>query len=233
MSEYLVIIPTYNEANTLVPAVEKTLRISDQIEVLVVDDNSPDGTGRLADELAKSNPKINVLHRAEKQGLGPAYLAGYRWAIAKNYDFLVGMDADGSHRPEDLPTLIAASAAADLVIGSRYVPGAKIQNWPLHRLLLSKFGNWYARVLLRSKVRDITAGYRIYRISKLKDINLDLVQAKGYAFQINLTQLISRASGKIVEVPITFVERTQNTSKMTKRIVFEAFWLVLVWAMRG
>lgn len=230
MNQFLVIIPTYNEAETVENAISESLRNSSAIDVLVVDDNSPDGTGRIADKLALADSRINVLHRAEKQGLGPAYLAGYQWAIDHNYEFLVGMDSDGSHRPQDLPTLLNAAKNADLVIGSRYIDGAAIENWPFHRLALSRFGNWYARFLLRSKVNDITAGFRVYRVAFLKKLHLGGVVAKGYAFQVNLTNLVESAGGRIVEVPITFVERTDGKSKMTKRIVFEAFWLVLKWA---
>lgn len=233
MSNYVVIIPTYNEAETLRKAVTETLAADGRLDVLVVDDNSPDGTGKLANELAVANPRVKVLHRPEKQGLGPAYLAGYAWAIENNYEFLIGMDADGSHRADDLPKLLRASRNADLVIGSRYVPGAQILNWPLHRLLLSRFGNWYARFLLRSKIRDITAGFRIYRVDLLRRLDLASVNAKGYAFQIFLTQLVAKAQGKIVEVPITFVERTLAKSKMTKRIVLEAFWMVLLLALKS
>lgn len=233
MSNYVVIIPTYNEAETLRKAVTETLAADERLDVLVVDDNSPDGTGKLANELAVANPRVKVLHRPEKQGLGPAYLAGYAWAIENNYEFLIGMDADGSHRADDLPKLLRASRNADLVIGSRYVPGAQILNWPLHRLLMSRFGNWYARFLLRSKIRDITAGFRIYRVDLLRRLDLASVNAKGYAFQIFLTQLVAKAQGKIVEVPITFVERTLAKSKMTKRIVLEAFWMVLLLALKS
>lgn len=233
MSNYVVIIPTYNEAETLRKAVTETLAADGRLDVLVVDDNSPDGTGKLANELAVANPRVKVLHRPEKQGLGPAYLAGYAWAIENNYEFLIGMDADGSHRADDLPKLLRASRNADLVIGSRYVPGAQILNWPLHRLLMSRFGNWYARFLLRSKIRDITAGFRIYRVDLLRRLDLASVNAKGYAFQIFLTQLVAKAQGKIVEVPITFVERTLAKSKMTKRIVLEAFWMVLLLALKS
>jgi glycosyltransferase involved in cell wall biosynthesis len=227
-----VIIPTYNEVDTLPMAVSDILSIDERLDLLVVDDSSPDGTGELADRLAIKNGRVQVLHRPIKQGLGPAYLDSYRWAIEKGYDFVVCMDADGSHRAEDLPALLRQSGTADLVIGSRYVPGAKILNWPLRRLALSRFGNWYARVLLRSQVRDITAGYRVYRTELLKRLDLASVRARGYAFQINLTILANRAGARIVEVPITFVERTLDKSKMTKRIVFEAFCLVLKWAIK-
>ncbi|MFM6980987.1 MAG: polyprenol monophosphomannose synthase [Micrococcales bacterium] len=233
MAEYVVVIPTYNEAETIRKAVSETLAIDERLDILVVDDNSPDGTGQIADELAAANERIKVLHRETKEGLGPAYIAGYRWAIDNNYEFLIGMDADGSHRPADLPKLLRASRDADLVIGSRYIPGAEILNWPFHRLLLSRFGNWYARTLLGSKIRDITAGFRVYRVSVLKRLDLGSIQARGYAFQINLTQMIAKSDGTIVEVPITFIERTLAKSKMTKRIVFEAFWLVLKWAVTG
>lgn len=233
MGNYVVVIPTYNEAETIRKAVSETLAADVRLDVLVVDDNSPDGTGHIADELASGDQRVKVLHRETKEGLGPAYIAGYRWAIENNYEFLVGMDADGSHRAADLPKLLRASRDADLVIGSRYVPGAEILNWPFHRLLLSRFGNWYARTLLGSKVRDITAGFRVYRVDVLRRLDLGSIQARGYAFQINLTQMVAKVDCKIVEVPITFIERTLAKSKMTKRIVFEAFWLVLKWALTG
>ena len=232
MNQTLVIVPTYNEAHTIESAVGGILEFAPEVDVLVVDDNSPDGTGAVADRLAESDARVQVLHRTSKQGLGPAYLAGFELAMARGYLWVVEMDADGSHRPKDLPKLLDQKDKADLVIGSRYVLGGEVVNWPAHRQLISRFGNFYARFMLGSKVRDITAGFRVYRTSLLQRINLHQVIAKGYAFQVQLTMLSENLGARIIEVPITFVERSEDQSKMTKSIVFEAFWLVTKWSLR-
>lgn len=232
MNPTLVIVPTYNEAHTIEAAVQGILQFAPDVDVLIVDDNSPDGTGQVADQIATENPQVRVLHRNQKQGLGPAYLAGFELAINQGYQWVVEMDADGSHRPIDLPKLLAHKDKADLVIGSRYVIGGEVVNWPMIRQAISRFGNFYARFMLGSKVRDITAGYRVYRTSLLQRINLHSVIAKGYAFQVQLTMLSEQLGARIVEVPITFVERVEDQSKMTKSIVIEAFWLVTKWSTK-
>ncbi|MFM1983965.1 MAG: hypothetical protein RL723_400 [Actinomycetota bacterium] len=224
----LVIMPTYNEIESLESSVHALRNLEERIDLLIVDDSSPDGTGQLADSLR--NKATHVLHRSEKDGLGAAYLDAFRWAISKGYDLIVQMDADGSHLAKDLPKLLAESHNADLVIGSRWVPGGSVENWPWYRKAISKIGNFYARIMLRSSVNDMTAGYRIYRASFLKTIDLSGVASRGYAFQVEMTLRTMRARGVIAEVPITFVERVQGASKMTTAIVLEALWLVTKWA---
>ncbi len=225
----LVIMPTYNEMGSLPTVLEQVLAATNEVDILVVDDNSPDGTGDYADQLAKANSRVKVLHRTEKAGLGAAYLAGFEWATSNGYEFLVEMDADGSHRPQDLPLLLAKRAEADLVIGSRWVAGGRVENWPLHRRAISRIGNGYANFMLGAKIADITAGFRLYRTSFLNTLDLGQVAAHGYAFQVELAWKSRVAGGRIVEVPITFVERTEGVSKMTTAIVFEALWLVTGW----
>jgi dolichol-phosphate mannosyltransferase len=200
-------------------------------DLLVVDDNSPDGTGDLADKLAAEDPHIHVLHRAGKAGLGAAYIAGFRWALDRGYGALVEMDADGSHRPEELPRLLDALAGADLVLGSRYVPGGSVLNWAKSRELLSRAGNTYARVMLGVKLKDATGGYRAYRAEALRSIALDEVQSQGYCFQIDLARRVIQAGLPVAEVPITFVEREHGSSKMSRAIVLEALWRVTVWGL--
>ena len=202
-----------------------------EVDILVVDDNSPDGTGQLAQRIAAEQPRVAVLRRPGKSGLGPAYLAGFSYGFEKKYDFLVEMDADGSHRVQDLPKLLSQKDSADLVIGSRWVPGGKVQNWPLHRKLISRTGNLYAGIMLRAKIRDITAGFRVFRSSFLKTLDLSAVASQGYSFQVEMAWKSRTAGGRIVEVPITFVERTQGKSKMSQRIVVEALWRVTKWGL--
>ncbi len=225
----LVIIPTYNEMGSLPSVITAVLAATQEVDILVVDDNSPDGTGDYAGSLAKENPRVKVLHRTEKAGLGAAYLAGFEWATRNGYEYLVEMDADGSHRPVDLPRLLEQRATADLVIGSRWISGGRVENWPVHRRAISQIGNGYANFMLGAKIADITAGFRLYRTSFLNTLDLSEVAAHGYAFQVELAWKARRAGGRIVEVPITFVERTEGVSKMTTAIVFEALWLVTGW----
>jgi len=225
----LVIMPTYNEAQSISEIVRNLLNTVSDIDLLIVDDNSPDGTGKQADEIAANNPRVSVLHRTEKNGLGPAYLAGFAWAFERGYEFVVEMDADGSHRAEDLPKLLVRAPFNDLVIGSRWVSGGKVLNWPLSRQLISRTGNTYARVMLRTGVRDITAGFRVYRASFLKSLDLANIASAGYSFQVELAWRTFKASGRIVEVPITFVERAHGNSKMSNKIVLEALWRVTKW----
>ncbi|PXY22465.1 polyprenol monophosphomannose synthase [Prauserella muralis] len=228
----LVIIPTYNERENLTPLLRRLHAALPQVHVLVVDDGSPDGTGELADELAAADERINVLHRTEKAGLGAAYIAGFRWGLARDYRTLVEMDADGSHAPEDLPRLLDALGDADLVIGSRYVPGGALVNWPLRREVLSRGANLYSRILLGVGVNDITAGFRAYRREVLGKLDLHDVASAGYCFQIDLTWRTIQAGFDVVEVPITFTEREIGESKMSGDIVREAALRVAVWGLR-
>jgi dolichol-phosphate mannosyltransferase len=201
--------------------------------VLVADDNSPDGTGAVADGLAAADARINVLHRPGKAGLGAAYIAGFRWGIARGYDVLVEMDADGSHRPEDLPRLLAGlETGADLVLGSRWVPGGSVVNWPASRRLISRGGTLYAKLALGIPIRDATGGYRAFRRATLEGLDLDGVASQGYCFQIDLAWRAVRRGFTVVEVPITFVERELGTSKMSRAIVVEALWRVTVWGFQ-
>jgi dolichol-phosphate mannosyltransferase len=224
-------MPTFNERENLAHSIAELFKHNPAVDLLVVDDASPDGTGQLADHLAKTNERISVLHRSAKEGLGPAYLAGFDFGLRNGYKFLVEMDADGSHRAIDLPKLISASKTADLVIGSRWVAGGSVVNWPMFRKLISKAGNIYTRVLLRSKVRDMTAGFRIYRSEFLQKLNLDNVASHGYSFQVEMAWRSIQANARVAEVPITFVEREQGFSKMTGSIVVEALWLVTKWGL--
>ena len=226
-----VIIPTYNERENIEAIIDRVRTSVPGADVLVVDDNSPDGTGELADKLAAGNSHIHVLHRPGKSGLGAAYIAGFRWALGLGYTVVVQMDADGSHQPEHLPNLLTALAHADLVIGSRWVPGGEVVNWPKSRQLLSRAGNMYARLVLRIGIHDATAGYRAYRDTTLRRIRLEEVQSQGYCFQVDLTLRALRGGMAVVEVPITFVERGSGTSKMSKTIIAEALWRITRWGI--
>ncbi|WP_223256227.1 polyprenol monophosphomannose synthase [Micromonospora endophytica] len=228
----LVVIPTYNEADNVAAIVRRVRRAAPQVEILVADDNSPDGTGALAAALARDDGQVHVLHRDGKRGLGAAYLAGFAWARQRGYDAVVEMDADGSHAPEDLPALLRAARDADVVIGSRWTRGARVLNWPLRRLMLSRCGNLYARLALGVPVADATGGYRVYRAAVLDALDLESVCSQGYSFQVELSRLAHRAGARIVEVPITFAERERGTSKMSPLIVAEALWRITGWAMR-
>ena len=228
----LVIMPTFNELQNLERVVERTLLALPDTDILVVDDDSPDGTGVLADSLAASDDHIHALHRSEKMGLGAAYIAGFAWGLERGYDWLIEMDADGSHPPEALPRMIeaaSASAAVGLVIGSRWAPGGSVEDWPKSRELLSRAGNTYARLMLSLKVRDATAGYRVYRSAMLAGFDFASVDSKGYCFQIDLTLLTVGAGFAITEVPIRFREREFGVSKMSRAIVMEAMLRVTGW----
>jgi dolichol-phosphate mannosyltransferase len=230
----IVVIPTYCEITTLQPLVERLLTVPSHPDVLVVDDNSPDGTGRLADELAAAHPRVRVLHRAGKEGLGPAYVAGFAAALAGGYDVIVEMDADGSHRPEELGRLLAAIAdGADVAIGARWISGGSTEHWPWYRRLVSRGGTAYARIALRSKLHDMTSGYRAFRAGYLESLDLDGLRSAGYVFQIEMAWRAERSGAVIREVPITFVERTDGASKMTPGIAFEAIAQVTRWAFAG
>lgn len=228
----LVIIPTYNERENLPTVLSRLHRALPTAHVLVVDDGSPDGTGQLADQLAADDERIQVLHRTEKAGLGAAYIAGFRWGLARQYATLVEMDADGSHAPEDLPRILDALRGKDLVIGSRYVPGGKVVNWPKRREILSRGGNLYSKLALGVKVNDITAGYRAYRRTVLEKLDLDAIASHGYCFQIDLAWRTVRAGFSVAEVPITFTEREIGESKMSGSIVREAVLKVGRWGAR-
>lgn len=219
-------MPTYNESGNIETAVNKLFANNPGVDLLIVDDSSPDGTGEMADSIAKNDTRVHVLHRLGKDGLGAAYIAGFNWAFERNYEFLVEMDADGSHRAQDLSLLLTAAVDNDLVIGSRYVRGGKTQNWPLHRQILSRGGNRYARLMLGGKLNDMTAGFRVFRISFLKSLDLTTINARGYSFQIEMAYRTLKAGGRTAEVPITFVEREIGDSKMSSGIVMEALILM-------
>lgn len=228
----LVVIPTYNELENLPLIVQRVNAAVPTAHVLVVDDDSPDGTGKLADELADNNPQVNVLHRTAKNGLGAAYVAGFGWALEADYGVIVEMDADGSHAPEELPRLLDALRTADLVLGSRYVPGGQVVNWPWHRELLSRGGNLYSRLALGVGIKDITGGYRAFRRGVLEKLELGDVASQGYCFQVDLAWRTAQAGFRVAEVPITFTERQIGQSKMSGNIVREALLRVTQWGFR-
>jgi dolichol-phosphate mannosyltransferase len=227
----LVVIPTYDEAQTIRSAVDGVRAAAPDADVLVVDDGSPDGTGKIADALAARDGHVHVLHRERKEGLGTAYVAGFRWGLERGYGTLVEMDADGSHRPRDLPVLLSALVHADLVLGSRYVPGGRVVNWPRRREVLSRGGNLYTRLALGVPLRDVTGGFRAYRAGALRSLDLGEVSSQGYCLQVDLAWRMVRAGMRVVEVPITFVERVEGTSKMSGAIVREALWQVTRWGV--
>ena len=229
----LVVIPTYNERLTLPEVVARVLAAPVDVHLLVVDDGSPDGTGQLADELAARHEAVHVLHREAKAGLGPAYRAGLGWGLDHGYEVLIEMDADLSHDPGHLPELVRATDNADLVIGSRYVPGGGTRNWPWHRRALSAGGNRYVRAVTGMPVRDATSGYRAFRRAVLEEIRLAELRSDGYSFQLETVLLSWRAGFVIDEVPITFVERRAGASKISRAIVLEALWRVLLWGLAG
>jgi dolichol-phosphate mannosyltransferase len=234
MNNTVVVVPTYNERENLPPLVEKLLALPVSVDLLVVDDNSPDGTGRLADELVASRPAVHVLHRTEKNGLGRAYLAGFKWALAQGYEFIFEMDGDLSHNPDDIPALLDAAKDADLVLGSRYLNGIRIINWPLSRLMLSKGAAKYVQVITGMPFTDPTGGYKCFRQRALRAINLEEINSNGYSFQIEMTHRLWRQGMKVVEVPIIFTDRFQGRSKMTGHIIREAFLMVWrLWFQNG
>lgn len=227
----VVVIPTYNERNNLEQVICRVRDAVPPADVLVVDDASPDGTGRLADRIAGRDRHVHVLHRGDKAGLGAAYLAGFRWVLDRGYDVVVEMDADGSHQPEQLPRMLGALPGADLVLGSRWTRGGTIRDWSRTRELISRGGNGYARLLLGLPVRDATTGFRALRATALQKLDLDDVRSQGYCFQVDLVLRAVRAGLRVVEVPITFVERTQGASKMSRAVLAEALWRVSVWGI--
>ena len=222
----LVIVPTYNERDNLPSLIKRVSSQPAVVEVLVVDDNSPDGTGKVADELATKNPFVHVLHRAEKNGLGRAYIAGFKWALERDYEFIFEMDGDVSHNPDDIPAFLAAAKDADLVLGSRYRNGIRVINWPLKRLMLSLGAAKYVQVVTGMPVSDPTGGYKCFRRRALLSLDLDAVKSNGYSFQIEMTHKIWRRGMKVAEVPIVFTDRFQGSSKMSVKIMREAFWMV-------
>ncbi len=232
MAQTLVVIPTFNERENIAHIVARVRKATPAVDVLVVDDNSPDGTGGIVDDLAASDPAVFALHRSAKNGLGMAYGEAFRWALARGYDRIVEMDADGSHAPEQLPSLLAAADhGADVVLGSRWIPGGGVRNWPKYRELLSRGGSAYARVLLGLPQRDVTGGYRVFTARALNSIRLEDVHSQGYGFQVDMLFHAQRAGLVIVEVPITFVERELGESKMTGGIVAEAMLRVTLWGI--
>lgn len=234
MNKTLVVMPTYNERDNLPRMAERLLKLPVAVDLLVVDDNSPDGTGKLADELAARHSSIHVLHRQEKNGLGRAYIAGFKWALPRGYEFVFEMDGDFSHNPDDIPPLLEAAQTADLAIGSRYIGGIRIINWPLSRLMLSKGAATYVSIITGMPFTDPTGGYKCFRRSSLEALDLDQVRSNGYSFQIELTHKLWRQGKKIVEVPIIFTERAQGHSKMSGHIIREAVFMVWrLWIQNG
>jgi len=227
----LIIIPTYNERENVLKMIDAGLAQSPGIDILIVDDGSPDGTGEIVDTRAATDNRVHAIHREKKLGLGTAYVAGFRWALERDYDFIFEMDADFSHDPQHIPQFLSSIENADLVIGSRYREGrVTVVNWPIGRLLLSYFANVYARFVTGLGIFDLTAGYKCFRRKVLEAIDLSDVRSNGYAFQIEMHFRVWRKGFKIVEIPIVFVDRTEGTSKMSKKIVREAVWMV--WRLR-
>jgi dolichol-phosphate mannosyltransferase len=227
----LVVIPTYNERENLTPILRRLHESLPAVHALVVDDGSPDGTGELADKLAADDKRVHVMHRTEKAGLGAAYVAGFRWGLERDYATIVEMDADGSHAPEDLPRVLDALDDADLVLGSRYVPGGSVVNWPKRREILSRCANLYSRLALGVRIHDITAGFRAYRRPVLEKLPLDEIASRGYCFQIDLAWRTLQAGFDVVEVPITFTEREIGESKMSGSVISEAGIRVGLWGL--
>lgn len=236
-SRYLIVLPTYDECENLPRMIDALAAIRDQVpmpgEVLVVDDGSPDGTGQLADQLAARHDWLHVLHRPGKQGLGRAYLAGFEWALQRPFSHIIEMDCDLSHPVSALPAMLEASQHADLVLGSRYTAGGGVDGWPLHRRVISRGGCTYARIVLGVPIHDLTGGFKCFRREVLETIDLDAITARGYAFQIETTYRALRAGYRVVEVPITFVDREHGGSKMSKAIVLEAIWKVPLLRLRA
>ena len=233
MTDTLVIVPTFNERESLTDLLTAILTVQPDIDVLVVDDNSPDGTGHIADDFARAHPAVHVLHRSAKRGLGPAYIAGFRWAFDRDYDWVVQIDADGSHDPRVIPTLLAVArgVTADLVLGSRWVTGGHVDGWSVVRQLVSRTGNAFARFALRSRVHDLTAGFRVLRVETLRHLHLETIASSGYCFQIEIADRVEQRGGTIIEHPITFIERAAGRSKMHLGIVFEALARIIGWGV--
>jgi dolichol-phosphate mannosyltransferase len=222
-------MPTFNEREVIHASVAKLFESQPEVDLIIIDDSSPDGTGELADKIASQDDRVSVIHRSQKDGLGRAYAAGFAIALARGYERIVQMDADGSHQASDLEKLLELEA--DLVIGSRWVPGGEVQNWPAYRQWISRAGNAYARFAIASSLRDVTAGYRVYSAELLGKLPLTKIQAHGYGFQVEMTKLAMANGARITEVPITFIEREGGRSKMTTGIIFEAFALCTKWLL--
>ncbi len=230
MEKALVIIPTYNEIENVRKMVRKVLKQGPNVDVLIVDDNSEDGTGEVVDRLARKNTRIRVLHRERKLGLGSAYVRGFKYALENGYDYVFEMDCDFSHDPEEIPKFLRLAEEYDLVIGSRYMGGVSVVNWPMSRLLLSYFANIYARIVTGVPIADLTGGFKCYRKEALRVLDLDRIRSDGYGFQIETDFKVYKKGLRVLEVPIVFVERRAGISKMSRRIIWEAFWLV--WRLR-
>jgi dolichol-phosphate mannosyltransferase len=233
MNDKLVIIPTYDERDNVRPISEAVFKAISEIDILFVDDNSPDGTGKLVDEMAAADPRVHVLHRPGKAGLGRAYVAGFKWALERQYELIFEMDADFSHDPNELPNFVKAAEQADLVIGSRYVEGIRITNWPLSRLMLSKGAATYVHLVTGLPVADPTGGFKCFHREVLAAIDLDSVVASGYSFQVEMNHTAWLKGFRIKEIPITFVDRRAGYSKMSTRIMKEALWMVWKLGRRG
>jgi dolichol-phosphate mannosyltransferase len=237
MNPTLIIVPTYNERENLARMAERLLKLPVPVDLLVVDGNSPDGTGKIADELAAKHPEIHVLHQEEKNGLGRAYIAGFKWALERSYEFIFEMDCDFSHDPDEIPNFLNAASrdgGSDLVLGSRYTGGVRVLNWPLKRLLLSRCAGIYVWLITGMPVTDPTGGYKCFHRRALQAIKLDVVRSNGYSFQIEMTHRLWRDGFKVAEVPITFTERVEGHSKLSGHIMVEAFWMVWwLWLQNG
>jgi dolichol-phosphate mannosyltransferase len=231
LGKVLVVIPTYNERENLPLIIAGVRAAAPEVHILVADDNSPDGTGEVADRLAASDQSIQVLHRADKSGLGAAYLEAFQWAKDNQYDVVVEMDADGSHSPTDLVEILAALTNSDVVLGSRWIKGGRVVNWPKSREMLSRGGNIYTRLWLGIPLRDATGGFRAYRMSALNSLDISKVESQGYCFQVDMAWRAVRAGLRVTEVPITFLEREIGESKMNQAIVKEALWRVTQWGL--
>jgi dolichol-phosphate mannosyltransferase len=229
VSDTLIIIPTYNECENVRAIAAAVFVSAPDVDLLFVDDNSPDGTGAIADEMAAADPRVKVMHRAEKNGLGRAYIAGFKWALERHYEFIFEMDADFSHNPNDIPRMRAAATEAGLVLGSRYINGIRVINWPLSRLLLSRGAGIYVKLITGMPFTDPTGGFKCFRSCVLEAIPLDKIESSGYSFQVEMTHTAWRIGCRIVEVPIVFEERRSGASKMSKNIIFEA--LIMVWKL--
>jgi dolichol-phosphate mannosyltransferase len=229
MNQTLIVVPTYNEKENLSRIVNRLLSLPVPVDVLIVDGNSTDGTSKIADDLSAKHPEIHVLHEKEKRGLGRAYISSFKWALQHSYEYIFEMDADSSHNPDDIPQFLEAAHSADLVLGSRYIGGIRIINWPLKRLMLSKAAANYVRIILGMPFTDPTGGYKCFRRRALEAIDLDAIRSNGYSFQIEMTHKIWRQGLKVVEVPIIFTERLHGRSKMTGNIIREA--LIRVWQL--
>jgi dolichol-phosphate mannosyltransferase len=234
MNQTLIIVPTVNERENLPRVAQKLLSLQVGVDLLVMDGNSSDGTGQIADDLAAKHPEIHVIHEPKKRGLGRAYITGFKWALEKNYEFIFEMDCDLSHDPDEIPNFLKAVQNADLVLGSRYTGGVRVLNWPLKRLLLSRCAGIYVWLITGMPVTDPTGGYKCFRRRALQYLNLDAVHSSGYSFQIEMTHRLWRDGFAIAEVPITFTERVEGSSKLSRGIVTEAFWMVWwLWLQNG